>query len=675
MIRFAKALLMAALAASACLAQAPSAPATAADADKAGAYYNFAMGRLYAELAGSATNQSEYVNKAIQYYQAALRIDPSASLALEELTDVYLQTGKLQDAIDQADALLQKNPDNLAARRILGRIYTRAISNAQDNRIDETMVRHAIEQYEKITEKDPKDAESRVILGRLYRVTNNSAGAEKVFNEALKISPDDEDALASLAMLYSDMGDNQQAIDKLKTATDKTPSETTLTALAEAYERVRDFKNAASALERAISVAPDNDRLKSQFAQDLLFSDQYDRALELYQQIAADDPHDTASQLRIAEIYRSKRDLPKAREALNKAKQIDANDLNVAYEEINLLDAEGKNDEAIAKLKSLLDSSARRTYSPAQKASRAALLKRLGWLYRTEAEYPQAIDVFRQIANLDSDSAAEATVLVIDTYRQAKDLASAQREAEDALKKFPAERTVRIAHAEVISDAGKIDEAVAEVKALGAKDRDIQMEIAQIYEKGKRWADVEKTLDEAEKLSTSDDQKEGVNFMRGAMYERQKKFDLSEAAFRKVLQSNPDNAGALNYLGYMLADRNVRLDEAHDLISKALDQDPQNGAYLDSLGWVYYRQGKLGQAEEALLRSLEHMGQDPTVHDHLGDVYFKQGKTKEAIAQWQVSVAEFQSAPPSENDPELLASVTKKLEGARVRLAKENGQK
>ena len=71
-----------------------------------------------------------------------------------------------------------------------------------------------------------------------------------------------------------------------------------------------------------------------------------------------------------------------------------------------------------------------------------------------------------------------------------------------------------------------------------------------------------KALDEAEKLSKSNEDKEGVYFMRGAMFERMKRFDASEAEFRKVLEMNPENAGALNYLGYMLADRNVRLDEA-----------------------------------------------------------------------------------------------------------------
>jgi predicted Zn-dependent protease len=87
---------------------------------------------------------------------------------------------------------------------------------------------------------------------------------------------------------------------------------------------------------------------------------------------------------------------------------------------------------------------------------------------------------------------------------------------------------------------------------------------------------------------------------------------------------------------------------------------------------VYYRQNKLKEAEEQLDRSIQLMTHDPTIHDHLGDVYFKQGRIKEAIAQWQLSLAEWDSGPASEKEPEEIAKVQKKLDSARVRLAKEH---
>src|SRR5258708_1869833 len=115
------------------LAQTP-APPDGAQENKAGAYYNFAMGRVYAELAQASGNK-DYLTKAIQHYQDALKLDPSASIIFEELTDLYIQTNHLRDAITQAEDMLKQNPDNVDARRMLGRIYMK-MTSTQDNRIN-----------------------------------------------------------------------------------------------------------------------------------------------------------------------------------------------------------------------------------------------------------------------------------------------------------------------------------------------------------------------------------------------------------------------------------------------------------------------------------------------------------------------------------------------------------
>jgi tetratricopeptide (TPR) repeat protein len=658
-------------------AQAPSGTASV-PADRSGAYYNFAMGRLYAELAAADNGRSEYVNKAIQHYQEALKADPSSNVVLEELTDIYIQTGKLRDAVTQAEDLLGQNADNLAARRMLGRIYTRMIGDTQQGRVNQDMLRKATEQYEKITQKDPKDAESWVMLGKLYRIASNSVESEKAYNNALMVDPDNEDALTGLAVLYADLGDTPRAIEKLKAVTDKNPSENTLAALAQAYENLRDYKNAAAVLERALNAAPDSKRLARALAEDLYFSAQFDKALTIFQQLANENPRDATFPLRISEIYRAKHDFPKAHEYLDKAKSIEPDDIEVIYDgEVKLLAAEGKNDQAIASLKGLLDKTVRRNYSASDAATRAMLLEELGILYRDANQYPQAVDTFRQITALNGQGGPRVAVEIIDTYRSAKDFETAQKEADAALKKYPNERVVVLEHATVLSDRGKTDEAVSEVRSLlkGDRDRDTLIALAQLYEKGKHYTEEAKTLDEVDKLSTAKDDKEAIAFMRGAMYERQKKYDLAEAEFRKVLESNPDNAEALNYLGYMLANRGVKLDEAAKMIEKALQIEPDNAAFLDSLGWVYYQQGKYNEAESPLLRAVEKMGSDPTVHDHLGDLYLKLGKTKDAIGQWQMSLQRYQSGAPSENDPEDATKISHKLETARVRLAKETPQK
>jgi Flp pilus assembly protein TadD len=122
----------------------------------------------------------------------------------------------------------------------------------------------------------------------------------------------------------------------------------------------------------------------------------------------------------------------------------------------------------------------------------------------------------------------------------------------------------------------------------------------------------------------------------------------------------------------MLADRNMRLQEAEKLIQKALEIEPNNGAYLDSLGWVNFRLGKLDDAETFLRQALDRVSRDPTVHDHLGDVCFRKGHLKDAISQWEASLREWGLSAKAEIDPVEVAKIQKKLDGAKVRLAKES---
>ena len=645
--------------------------------DKANAYYNFAMGHLYAELAGAFGNRSDYTNKAIEYYRQAMKLDPSASFLSEELTDLYIQAGRIKDAVNEAEDLLKQDPNNLDARRMLGRMYARLIGDPEQHKVNDEMVQRAIEQFQKVTEKDPKDVESWLMLGRLERVGRNSVEAERDFKKVLDQDAGNEEALTGLAMVYSDLGDTKNAIEMLRQATNKHPNPRTLEALATFYHNAKDYAGASDVWRQALQMDPDNTRIKQAMARDLLSADRMGEALKVYQELAAADPRDVDSLLRLAEIYRDRGDFPQAHAALSKARQLDSQSLELRYEEVNLLDAEGKTDAAVAALRAMLSDTTAKSYTDDEKGRRTVLLERLGMLYRSAEHYSEAVDAFRQMADLDPEAAPRVSAAIIDTWRAAKDFKKADAELQAAWKKSPTDRVLTGAKASLLADEGKIDEAVAVLHALPDVDKDwtTQINIAQTYEKGKRFDDMGKALDAAEKISESPAQKLNVLFMRGAMLERTKQFEAAEAEFRKVLAIDPEHAGALNYLGYMLADRNTRLDEAQKMITKAVELDPANGAYLDSLGWVCFRQNRLDDAVSYLQKALQipSVAKDPTVHDHLGDVYFKQGKIREAIGQWQSSLKEYEAGvSQSDADPEEMAQVGKKLEDARVRVAKED---
>jgi len=674
------ALCLAAFSTGLALAQNDAASQTTPDpkvSDKANAYYNFAMGHLYAELAGAFGNRSDYTNKAIEYYRQAMKLDPSATFLSEELTDLYIQAGRIRDAVSEAEDLLKQDPDNLDAHRMLGRMYARLIGDADQHKVNEEMVQRAIEQFRKVTEKDPSDLDSWLMLGRLHSVARNSVDAEKAFKKVLDQDANNEEALTGLAAVYSNIGDTKNAIEMMRMATSKHPNPRTLAELASFYDKAKDYAGASEIWRQALQMDPDNARIKQALARDLLAADRTTEALKLYQELVAADAKDTDSQLRIAEIYREKGDFAKAHAALNKARELDSQSLELRYEEVNLLEAEGKPDAAIAALRAMLNDTASKNYSDEDKGRRTILLERLGMLYRNAERYSEAVDAFRQMMEMDPEASPRVSAAIVDTWRTAKDYKKADAELAAALKKYPKERSLNGAKASLLADEGKTDEAVHTLLSQPDSEKDwgTQVAIAQIYERGKRFEDMGKALDAAEKISESNQQKINISFMRGAMLERTKRFDEAEAEFRKVLTLDPDNSGALNYLGYMLADRNIRLDEAQKMIGKAVELEPANGAYLDSLGWVCYRQNRLEDAVGYLQKALQipSVAKDPTVHDHLGDVYFKQGKIREAVAQWQSSLKAYEAGvSQSDADPEEMAQVGKKLEDARVRMAKED---
>ena len=650
-----------------------AAPGIAQDAalkteDKAAAYYNYSLGHLYAELAATYGNRGDYLSKAIVHYKAAIKADPSATFISEELSDLYMQGGKIRDAVLEAEEALKQNPNDLVSRRILGRIYARLVGDPQQKGNNEEMLKRALEQYQKIAEKSPKDLDTQLMLGRLFKMSQNSVDSEKAFKKALEIDPENGDAMTGLAMVYMDVGDTNRASDLLKKVADKDPSMRNLETLAQAYEQMHEYSLASQVLKRALEQRGDNPDIKRQLANDLALAEQLDESLKLFKELAAEDPKDIGALLRMSQIYRTKRDFASAWEVARKAKELEPGNLELRFNEVNLYEAEGKFPEAITELKDILNGNARRS-GGIDKANRAMLLERLGLLYRQNEQYRQAIDTFRQLADLDTAQAGRAYAQIVDTYRASKDYTKAIEESEAAVRKFPNDRTLRMVRASVLGDAGKADLAAEEVKKLldGKNDRETYLSLAQIYEKGKNFGEMGKAIDSAEKLSESKEEKEGVYFTRGAMLEKMKKFDEAEAAFKKVLDLNPKNGSALNYLGYMLADRNIRLPEAQDMIQRALSLEPNNGAYLDSLGWVYYRLGKLSEAEETLKQAIERTGHDPTVRDHLGDVYAKAGKLKEAIAAWQESLKEYENAAPNEKDPAEIAKIKKKVDSATAR--------
>lgn len=647
--------------------------------DRATSYYHYALAHMYEEQV-TVYGRSELANKAIEEYRLAIEADPSSEFLTSGLAELYVKTGRIRDAVLEAQDIIKRDPNNLEAHKLLGRIYLRSLGDMPGGNGSDNVLKLAIEQYERIVKIEPNNIDDHLLLGRLYRLNNDLQKAENELKTAVQLDPNSEEAITTLALLYSEEGDTAHALQVLSSVPATGRSAKLYSALGTTYEQRKDYKNAIDAYKKAIQLDRDNLDAIRGLAENLLNDGQMDAALDQYKVIADANPEDAQTYLRIAEIYRKQEKYDLALESLKKAETMVPDSMEVPYNVALVYQAQGRSDEAAKILQDLLKKTEKpdNNYSQSDRSNRAVFIERLGRIYRDQSNYSAAVETFRKMLTLGDESAESGYQEIIDTYREAKQWPQATAAAKEAVQKLPNNRDLRMVLDAQLADTGDADKALADVRSLlkgTAEDRPVYVALAQMNTRLKRWADAEAALNKAEQLSAKPEDKQYVAFLRGSTYERQKKYDEAEAEFRKVLAAEPQSAVTLNYLGYMNADRGVRLEESLNYIKQAVSLEPSNGAYLDSLGWAYFRLGKYDLAEENLNKASQHMGSDPSVQEHLGDLYQKTGRLKLAAAHWERALEEWNKTVAAEVDADAQAKVQQKLDAARVRLAKEQLEK
>src|SRR5712692_10135532 len=645
------------------------------DSARAEAYYNYTMGHIY-EQQYEATSRAEYATSAIEAYKKAYALDPKSPVIGERLAEMYWKAQRTHEAVTEAQEILKRNPDDVQSRRLLGRIYLRSLGDISSGNGQSETVSRAIEQYREIHRLDPTDAESALWLARLYRLKNEHDKAEEVLRSVLKNDPENEAAVEQLTQLLMDEGKASEAVKLLEGITPHSATPVLLDLLGDAYTQARELAKAEQAYRKAAELDPSELSHQRGLGQTLLAEEKYSEALAVYQKLSDLMPDDSDVYLRIAQIYRELHQLDKAEDNLLKARQYAPGSLEVMYNEAMLYQAQGRYQDAIRVLSDAVTGiKSQPPAAPSRRRSLAILYQQLGQLYRDTQNYQAAIYTFEELGHLGEEEDRRARMLIMDTYRSATDLAKALQAGKEALAKYPADPSIRASQALLLGENGQTEDAVKILRAQlhgNQGDRDTYLNIAQVYERGRRYKEAEEAAHAAEVLPGQPRDKEMVWFLLGAIYERQKFFDRADEQFKKVLAANPKNAQVLNYYGYMLGDLGIRLDEAEALVQRALKEEPFNGAYLDSLGWIYFKQGKLAASETTLRKAVERESHDATIHSHLGDLYAKMGRGDLAAAEWEKSLNEWRRSLPADIESDKVAELEKKLSQSKHRVAQKS---
>src|ERR1700752_4182563 len=154
--------------------------------DHSAAYYHYALAHMYEEQV-TVYGRSELAKKALEEYRLAIEADPSSEFLTSGLAELYVKTGRIRDAVLEAQDIIKRDPNNLEAHKLLGRIYLRSLGDLQPGSQSREVLGRAIEQYEAMVRIEPKSPDNHLLLGRLYFLNKDAVKAETEFKAAVNL--------------------------------------------------------------------------------------------------------------------------------------------------------------------------------------------------------------------------------------------------------------------------------------------------------------------------------------------------------------------------------------------------------------------------------------------------------------------------------------------------------
>ncbi|GMR06668.1 MAG: tetratricopeptide repeat protein [Gammaproteobacteria bacterium] len=240
------------------------------------------------------------------------------------------------------------------------------------------------------------------------------------------------------------------------------------------------------------------------------------------------------------------------------------------------------------------------------------------------------------------------------------DIAAQQKKLDDAIQWY---RSVtekgqlfkaRLRLVNVILQRDGVDAAMRELEAIHAESPSQQVDTILLQQdlliEAGREDEALQIINTA--LADSPDEID-LLYARAMIAARREDIAGLEKDLKHLLKIKPDHAQALNAYGFTLADLTDRYKEAYSFIEAALKQKPGDPFILDSMGWVEYRMGNYRAGEDYLRTALAKRN-DPEIAAHLVEVLLATGKARLAKKVWAKANKDFP-------DDEKLRAVGEKL--------------
>jgi tetratricopeptide (TPR) repeat protein len=331
-------------------AQRPSVPSS----EPSAAYY-FMMGRHLEEL--------DKIDEAIASHQKAIALAPQSAEIRAELAALYARQDRLREALDTAEAALERDPANREANKIIGTIYGALSEQRRPLRPGDDPAAYApraISALEKSRRDAGLDVNLELTLGRLYLGARDYPKAVSSLRKVVEDQPEYPEAAMLLAAALDAAGQKADQIQTLERTLEYNPTYyRAALRLAELYERERRYPEAAEAYARAAAV---NSRIdvSTQRAAALINSGKAAEARDILQaSMKKSTSPDAVALYMLGQAQRTLKDFDAATATVQKLKSAYPNDARGGYLDALVLRDRGQYEQALAAFELVMNRASR----------------------------------------------------------------------------------------------------------------------------------------------------------------------------------------------------------------------------------------------------------------------------------------------------------------------------
>ena len=186
------------------------------------------------------------------YFQQCLTLDPNNAAVKYELSNLFIQMGYNEQAVQMAEEVVETNPENRWYLENLASVYNNAKKHKQ-----------AAEIYEQLLQKNPSELSYYYELGSAYLYDNNATGAITTYENLEALAGFENSLAEQLYKLYEHQRMDGKAEAKLIQLKDRNPDEIRyVSMLAAFYKKRGNTEKAVGLYETLKTEHPDDPYVK-----------------------------------------------------------------------------------------------------------------------------------------------------------------------------------------------------------------------------------------------------------------------------------------------------------------------------------------------------------------------------------------------------------------------------